>query len=559
MAEIDDLQIRLLRARLAEAMKAEAMPVIDPEAMTPEQHEQLPVPSIEGAIKSAGNVASNVMQVKSDIGEAGSEFISRGGRLLGNAIMAAAPPGGDVHAWARNQIDMLERAAQKRKGRFEAEKVGTGIGEFGREVLITLPSMVIGGGATLPARIVAGAARGGVVGALGPTPPAGNYTQQITTGAGIGAGLPVAMGAAARVVSPRASVEPNIQVLLKEGVTPSPGEIAGRYVRGTEDRARGLAVIGDAIQGARERTTKELNRAVLNRVLNPIGETLPQDIQIGRNAIEYAHNKAGAYYDNTLSRTTARPDTLFLTEVMRLKQAVPESKKSDFDSLLARTLIDRIANKQWSGDEIKKAVSELRATGSRYMKSDNATDRDYAEAVFRMRNTVHEMIARQNPAERGRLAAADKAWANLVIADLAAGQRGATEGVFTAAQLSSAVRAASQSASGGRKPMFAQGKARMQDLSDPAQAVLSPKQGNPGTAGTLSLLALLADAAAGGGIPYRYGGAALASHGAYSPWGVQTGASILARRPAGAPELAQSVRNLSPFLTPPAVSGNPWR
>ena len=539
--------------------------IIDPETMTPQERARLPVPSISGAIESASNVARNLGQVPRDIGEGAAEFISRGAEGIGRLTEAATPPGSDARAWAQWQLEMMEAAKQRRKARFEQQKTGTGIGEFGREVVTTTPAMLVPGmtATKLLPRLVAGAAGGATAGALGPTDPTQPYFQQkqeqALTGAGVGAVVPAALATAGRVISPAASTNRNVQTLMREGVTPTPAQMLGGVTRDIEERARGAPIVGTAIKMAQEREYKNLNRTVTNRVLKEIGEQTPEEVEAGRKAVDYVQRRVSSHYDDTLSRTKGEIDREFVNDIARIRAKVPKSLQDDYQNLLQRTLGDRAVGRKWTGDELNKAKSELGAIGKRYSATSLATERDYGEAAFETRNAVMSLIRRQNPSERGRLDAADRAYANLVILELASGAQGATEGLFTGAHLSSAVRAASASASGGRKRKFAAGMARMQDLSDAAKTVLSPRAGDPGTAGTIMSLGLL-----GGSVydpmtfipPIAAGTAA--SFGLYSKPFQQGLGAIIARRPLGAPAAADQVRNMSPFLVPSSVAINPW-
>lgn len=94
------------------------------------------------------------------------------------------------------------------------------------------------------------------------------------------------------------------------------------------------------------------------------------------------------------------------------------------------------------------------------------------------------MVERTNPNEAGQLQKINKAYADYAILRKAASMGGTAgnEGLFTPAQLNSAVRMADSSAGKGA---YASGKARMQDFSDAAMSVLPSKVPDSGTAGRL--------------------------------------------------------------------------
>jgi hypothetical protein len=118
---------------------------------------------------------------------------------------------------------------------------------------------------------------------------------------------------------------------------------------------------------------------------------------------------------------------------------------------------------------------------------------------------------------------------------------GAEEGIFSPAQLQSAVKAMDKSKDKGK---FAKGEALMQDLSESAKTALGNKVPDSGTPYRALIAALAASGGAGAaGLPAvatALGGLA-ASPLLYSGPGQQLTATLLARRPAGANALANSL------------------
>jgi len=112
------------------------------------------------------------------------------------------------------------------------------------------------------------------------------------------------------------------------------------------------------------------------------------------------------------------------------------------------------------------------------------------------------------------------------------------EGVFSPAQLQSAVRASDRSKDKGQ---FATGNALMQDLSETGKTVLGNKLPDSGTP-YRSLLAMLASGGAGvAGYPALAAGL-LAGPALYSAPGQRMAATLLTQRPAGANALANQFR-----------------
>ena len=84
---------------------------------------------------------------------------------------------------------------------------------------------------------------------------------------------------------------------MNSGVTPTPGQILGGVSNRLEEAGQSIPFVGDAIKAARSRAVEDLNRAAINRALNPIGESLDRNTPLGREAITEMHDKIAANYD----------------------------------------------------------------------------------------------------------------------------------------------------------------------------------------------------------------------------------------------------------------------
>ena len=76
-------------------------------------------------------------------------------------------------------------------------------------------------------------------------------------------------GGVARAANP--VVNPEIALLRQEGITPTMGQSIGGMARNIEDKSMSLPIVGNAITGARANSLQDLNRAVYNRALSPLG------------------------------------------------------------------------------------------------------------------------------------------------------------------------------------------------------------------------------------------------------------------------------------------------
>jgi hypothetical protein len=360
-----------------------------------------------------------------------------------------------------------------------------------------------------------------------------------------GVAAPITAGLA-RIISPKTS--PDVLALRKEGVTPTPGQILGGTFRSAEEKAKSIPVVGGMIRNAEGRATEQLNRAAVNRALFPINKRLP-DGMTGREAVEFAETALGQSYDDILNRVGApKVDNQMLGELANLRTIVANQPK-DFaerlDRIVTNEILARTENGRLTGEAIKKAEGNLGSLASGLMRNQDADTQVLGRAVMETQRILRSWLERAAPkVVSAQLKATNSGWANFKRVQHAAAGLGAGEGVFSAAQLQSAVKALDRSKDKGA---FARGGALMQDLSEPARSVMMQPLGNSGTADRLLPFAL-------GGLAAKFPLATAAVAGplaaAYTAPGQRAMAGLLASRPAFAEPLAQGVRQAGiPILT----------
>jgi hypothetical protein len=320
-----------------------------------------------------------------------------------------------------------------------------------------------------------------------------------------GAGGQLAMGAIGRVIQP---VRPtaDAQRLMSEGVTLTPGQSAGAnsFIGRMEQSLQSIPVIGDIIRNARGRATEDFNVAAIRRVL-------PKDqkgeiTQAGRQSIDKAHEILDEGYDRVLDRIgKVNYDEQFTSKVSQIVKdpdlSIPQPLRARFNEIISEQFEDRVKDGIVTADVAKKIHSNLGALARRYSGKDG-DERALGIALNRARDAWKESFSRSaaDPADAAALSALDKNWANLIRVERAAGYQGAAggaraPGVFTASNLSNAVRAVDSSKN---KSQFARGNSLMQDLSDSGRAVLNETVPDSGTTGrALTALGVLGAGAAG--------------------------------------------------------------
>lgn len=460
----------------------------------------------------------------------------------------------------REQID---RDVAQSNTQYEAQRNIAGGGGFDVPRVLGNIAATAPVAAALPAAgggIASGAAAGALSGAttsalMPVTDPNADYWSEKGKQVGVGAAAGGVMGAAipavASMISP--NVRPDVQTLMDRGVTPTPGQIMGGTWTKAEDKLTSVPLFGSMVSRGQQRAMNEFNSAVYDDVLAPIGKRV--QAEPGRDAVAAVEQAIGDEYGRILPQVTFQVDQQLAADIGNLRQmaaqGLPPPQAARFDQIYRNDVLHRLQGSgTMDGQSFKELESQLGKLATGYRGSGEADQRLLGDALFELRNTLRQSLERTNPAQAPELQAANEAWARFVRLQKAAGSVGQDNpGIFTPAQLQSAVKSADRSI---RKGAFARGDAMMQDLSDAGRAVLGSKYPNSGTPGRLGLMGL----AAGAG--YVEPTTALLSGALtlpYTSMGQRLAAALLTQRPQGAADLSAGLLALSPALRQAVVSG----
>lgn len=443
--------------------------------------------------------------------------IQGGAQLLYNMVPASVQQAGNrLNNWLADKTGMVARlpegglnqAVQQSEREYDARRAAAGesgvdgwrlagnvLSPANLAVARALPAA-----STLFGRVGAGAAGGAVSSAI--TPTAGDdfwdaKRSQMAVGGAAGAAVPVLGAGVARMVSPRASTDTAMQVLREAGVRPTIGQTLGGAANKLEEKAMSVPLLGDAIGAARNRANADLNRAVADAALEPLGQTLPANLT-GREAVAHVQRTLSEAYDNLLPQMTVRADGQFNQQLNSLRSMVNTGSMdpravNTFNTILRNKVLSQFRGQNaLTGETFKKIESTLTNEASRFMQSTDADQRLIGDALQEVQSAMRQLAERSNPALRGELASINSGYAVFKRMERAASTLGADEGSFTAAQLQNAVKALDKSKDKGR---FARGEALLQDLSDAAKSRLGSKVPDSGTAGRLMIPAGVGGAA----------------------------------------------------------------
>jgi hypothetical protein len=407
--------------------------------------------------------------------------------------------------------------------------------------------------ATLAGKVGTGALGGGALAGLTqPVVGDGDFltekAKQVGVGAITGGVTPAFVGGVARVVSPKASVNPNIQKLRSEGVNPTIGQTLGGGINKIEERMQSVPILGDMITRARGQANSQFEKAAFNRSLKPIGQKLPEGLA-GREAVDYVESTLGQSYDDVLTRIGAiTPDQQFNTKLSDLKKLVsgkmmPKAEKAKFLSAV-QDIKDTAKDGVITSEAFKELESSLGSQARKLGGSQNVYEGKLAPAVKQLQQELRDMLQRQAGDAADELRKVNTGYSNFKRVQNAATKLGADDGSFTPAQFQNAVRAMDKSKD---KAAFAKGNALGQDLGDAGKSVLSGKVPNSGTAERVMYgTGALASGALNPAIPAGLlGGAAL-----YTQPMQKVLTSLVAKRPERAAELAEFIRQNGNYVLP---------
>lgn len=307
--------------------------------------------------------------------------------------------------------------------------------------------------------------------------------QQLRVGALGGAAAPVVMRGVASVVSPRASTNPDVQLLRDAGVRPTLGQTLGGAANRIEEKLTSLPLVGDAISGQRRRAVEEFNRAAINRATAPIGQQVDD---VGTTGVRQAGDLISDAYDAAKQQMSGfRIDNSARTELNNLRMLARNGLEGRERSIFDRYFRDYIQSKPGlTADGFKELDSKLGKDIARFSSSNDAYQQNLGDALREVQRIIRDNAMRANPDAAQAMRAADRAYANLVRVEGASVGAKGSEGVFTPGQLMTAVRQADRSV---RDRATARGDALMQDLASAGTNVLGNRVPDSGTAGRLMM------------------------------------------------------------------------
>lgn len=479
-------------------------------------------------------------------------------------LVARLPEGG-VDQQLREEEQAFQQKRGEQGGKFDGYRLAgnvlspANLAVSGKAMQLGARGAQLAGLTGLGARAASGAITGAAAGSMA-APVQGKdedfwaeKAKQAALGAAFGGAAPVVGAAASRIVSPRASTNPQLRALTDRGVQPTVGQALGGMANRIEEKATMIPIAGDMIAARRAGAQQQFNTAAINEALEPLRAVQPQLGRVegaGFGAVDDAHQAISSAYQQAKQQIGhVRLDNQFYQDVAQLRQlttGLTPPFQQRFDRLLRDTVQSRSRQGVMTAETFKRVDADLGEMAARFGKSPTAAGKEFGDAVQQLQGLLNQQGYRSNPQAQTLLDAADGAFARLVRIEDAAKRAGNQSGQFTPGQLNQAVRSADRSARGNQ---FARGQALMQDLSDAGQSVLGNRVPDSGTAGRLALGGLgLSAGALHPGIPAAMvGGAAMYTR----PMQNLLRGAVTAR-PQVAQPIAGALERAAPYLAAPA-------
>ena len=488
--------------------------------------------------------------------------INGGAQLLTNLLpKGVVDAGNSANNWLADKTGLVGRLPQggvdqqvrEQEAQYQARRGDSGLDGYRLAGNVLNPANVavasrLPQAASLLGRVGTGVGGGALSGLLNPVTE-GDFgaekSKQVGVGAAFGGAMPALTSGLARMVSPNASMNPNLALLKAEGVKPTVGQSLGGWANAAEEKLQSLPFTGDMITRARAGANEQFNNAAINRVTAPLGVKIKgsgqQAISEASDLVSKAYTASDSMLGGFKVDQTAQKE---LASLAKMAATLPKSERNVFNNNLQNVQSSLSPNGSLLADAYGTLKSKIGKDAADFAGSNDAYQKKLGNALTEMQSILVNNAKRANPEAGALRDKADEAFANLVrVQGASVGAKG-KEGVFTPGQLLTSIRGSDKSV---RDNATARGQALMQDLGNAGQSVLGNKVPNSGTADRLMLGgAGLGAYAVNPAIPAGLLGAAAM----YTSPMQSLLRGAVSSRPDFAQPTSKAIRKFSPYLIP---------
>lgn len=296
----------------------------------------------------------------------------------------------------------------------------------------------------------------------------------------VGRGVTGMFGRGIRGVS-----DPAVRYLNDRNIPLTVGQILGnRGIAGrTFSKMESVPVLGDVFNSRRMDGIKAFNRAAHEDALKPIGATI--EGEAGQEAIDQAQQAVSAAYGDALNGVRVQADSQFVDDIapqLSAGRQIPTTG-DEFGWVMDNKIGPMFDDAgEMTGETMQAALQNLRGAAREFGKG-GAMGNAAAQATRNVENSLLDLVERQAPGTVPALHAANNTYRNVSMledASLAARNSQAGSGIFTPAQLGTAMK--SNTRHYGGKKAAARGDMPFNQLQQYGQEVLPSTVPNSGTA-----------------------------------------------------------------------------
>lgn len=285
-------------------------------------------------------------------------------------------------------------------------------------------------------------------------------------GSALGRGV---VGAAGAALSPAANA--SVDFLRSKGVRTTPLQSLGPKGAVVEEKLTSVPVIGSMIGSAKDRASKDFQRAFINESLAPIGKEVTEEVS-GTQLMAKAQQAFNDAYADARAGMRLVPDAELVDALSALDKRLADGEVSEDVYKRLRKIYDaqvgrRLKKGAIDGEDYKAMHSSLGKLMDTAKRSQNF---ELANGLNEMQAILDTAARKSSPAEAvAKMDAADQGYALFVRAENAAKMRGGDTGEFSARQLDSAVQKGDSSV---RSKAYLRGDALGQDWAQAGKDIL---------------------------------------------------------------------------------------
>ena len=368
---------------------------------------------------------------------------------------------------------------------------------YGSEIVGSLPTAIFGGAKLAKAGVDAIKSAGLMGGTYGGLATDSSDPVDRAMGTGIGAFA----GGTLQKVAPYATE--GAKKLIKRGVPVTVGDAVGGGLKKVEEAMTSVPFVGSAISGAKQRAKKGFDKAIFEEVLEPLNPLLVNTKQAlkgveGRDLYAKTADVISNQYDKILPKLKMPNRSVLQNKfddvILNEADVLTGNAQKVFLEKLDRIIYSKFDSAgKISGQNYKKAISEIRAEVRKYRKSPEPVNTDIASSFSTIEKAMVDVLKVTNPAQKMALDAIDKSFRRLLPVERAV--VASEGGEFTADQILRQIKSQDGTL---RKKSFARGESEMQPIVEAGQNTIKQRLANSGTADR----SMLGTLALGGGLAF---------------------------------------------------------